>query len=160
MIKEENFIKAWENRRLVCGAIKAAGVRKDYQEYADLVQDGVLIYAGMLEKGRDQDIDRLAFKKILWHTLDELRKIQRREERSEEINNELEFKKEKIEWDNLIILKDKVQELNGIEKLVFFEHLIAQKEITNLVEVAGCSKRTLQRVKKNLLLKLKNALKN
>lgn len=160
MIKEENFIKAWENRRLVCGAIKAAGVRKDYQEYADLVQDGVLIYAGMLEKSGDQDIDRLAFKKVLWHTLDELRKIQRREERSEEINNELEFKKEKIEWDNLIILKDKVQELNGIEKLVFFEHLLAQKEITNLVEVAGCSRRTLQRVKKNLLVKLKNALKN
>lgn len=160
MIKEENFIKAWENRRLVCGAIKAAGVRKDYQEYADLVQDGVLIYAGMLEKSPGQDIDRLAFKKILWHTLDELRKIQRREERSEEINNELEFKKEKIEWDNLIILKDKVNQLNGIEKLVFFEHLLAQKEITNLVEVAGCSRRTLQRVKKNLLVKLKNALKN
>lgn len=160
MIKEENFIKAWENRRLVCGAIKAAGVRKDYQEYADLVQDGVLIYAGMLEKSPDQDIDRLAFKKILWHTLDELRKVQRREERSEEINNELEFKKEKIEWDNLIILKDKVEELNGIEKLVFFEHLLAQKEITNLVEVAGCSRRTLQRVKKNLLFKLKQALKN
>ena len=160
MIKEENFSKAWENRRLVCGAIKAAGVRKDYQEYADLVQDGVLIYAGMLEKSQDHDIDRFAFKKILWHTLDELRKVQRREERSEEINNELEFKKEKIEWDNLIILKDKVQELNGIEKLVFFEHLLAQKEITNLVEVAGCLRRTLQRVKKNLLVKLKNALKN
>ena len=160
MIKEESFIKAWENRRLVCGAIKAAGVRKDYPEYADLVQDGVLIYAGMLEKSQDHDIDRLAFKKILWHTLDELRKVQRREERSEEINNELEFKKEKIEWDNLIILKDKVQELNGIEKLLFFEHLLAQKEITNLVEVAGFSRRTLQRVKKNLLVKLKNALKN
>ena len=160
MIKEENFSKAWENRRLIYGAIKAAGVRKDYQEYADLIQDGVLIYAGMLEKSQGQDIDRLAFKKILWHTLDELRKVQRREERSEEINNELEFKKEKIEWDNLIILKDKVQELNGIEKLVFFEHLLAQKEITNLVEVAGCSRRTLQRVKKNLLVKLKNALKN
>ena len=160
MIKEENFIKAWENKRLVCGAIKAAGVRKDYQEYADLVQDGVLIYAGMLEKSQGQNIDRLAFKKILWHTLDELRKVQRREERSEEINNELELNKEKIEWDNLIILKDKVEELNGIEKLVFFEHLLAQKEITNLVEVAGCSRRTLQRVKKNLLFKLKQALKN
>ncbi|MGZ0156896.1 sigma-70 family RNA polymerase sigma factor [Lactobacillus johnsonii] len=160
MIKEESFIKAWENKRLVCGAIKAAGVRKDYQEYADLVQDGVLIYAGMLEKSQGQNIDRLAFKKILWHTLDELRKVQRREERSEEINNELELNKEKIEWDNLIILKDKVEELNGIEKLVFFEHLLAQKEITNLVEVAGCSRRTLQRVKKNLLFKLKQALKN
>lgn len=78
MIKEESFIKAWENRRVVCGAIKAAGVRKDYQEYADLIQDGVLIYAGMLEKSQGQDIDRLAFKKIIWHTLDELRKVQRR----------------------------------------------------------------------------------
>ena len=160
MIKEESFIKAWENRRLVCGAIKAAGVRKDYQEYADLVQNGVLIYAGMLEKSQGQDIDRLAFKKIIWHTLDELRKVQRREEKSEEINNELEFKKEKVEWDNLIILKNKVKELNEIEKLVFFKHLLAQKEITNLVEVAGCSRQTLQRVKKGLLLKLKNALKN
>lgn len=128
MIKEENFIKAWENRRLVCGAIKAAGVRKDYQEYADLVQDGGLIYAGMLEKSQDHDIDRLAFKKILWHTLDELRKVQRREERSEEINNELEFKK-KIEWDNLIIFKDKVQELNGIEKLVFFNICSHKKKL-------------------------------
>ena len=160
MIKEENFSKAWENRRLIYGEIKAAGVRKDYQEYADLIQDGVLIYAGILEKSQGQDIDRLAFKKIIWHTLDELRKVQRREERNEEINNELEFKKEKIEWDNLIILKDKVKELNGIEKLVFFEHLLAQKEITNLVEVAGCSRQTLQRVKMGLLLKLKNALKN
>ena len=78
MIKEESFIKALENRRLVCGAIKDAGVRKDYQEYADLIQDGVLIYAGILEKSPDQDIDRLAFKKIIWHTLDELRKVQRR----------------------------------------------------------------------------------
>lgn len=129
MIKEESFIKAWENRRLVCGAIKAAGVRKDYQEYADLVQDGVLIYAGMLEKSQDHDIDRFAFKKILWHTLDELRKVQRREERSEEINNELEFKKEKIEWDNLIIFKDKVQELNGIEKLVFFNIYSHKKKL-------------------------------
>ena len=160
MIKEENFSKAWENRRLIYGAIKAAGVRKDYQEYADLVQDGVLIYAGILEKSPDQDIERLAFKKIIWHTLDELRKVQRREEKSEEINNELEFKKEKVEWDNLIIFKNKVKELNEIEKLVFFEQLLAQKEITNLVELAGCSRRTLQKVKKFLLLKLKNALKN
>lgn len=48
MIREESFIKAWENRRLVGGAIKAAGVRRDYQDYADLFQDGVLIYAGMI----------------------------------------------------------------------------------------------------------------
>ena len=53
-------------------------------------------------------------------TGDELRKVQRREEKSEEINNKLKFKKEKVEWDNLIILKNKVKELNKIEKLAFF----------------------------------------
>lgn len=68
MIREESFIKAWENRRLVGGAIKAAGVRRDYQDYADLFQDGVLIYAGMIEESPGQDVDKLAFKKILWHT--------------------------------------------------------------------------------------------
>ena len=70
MIREESFIKAWENRRLVGGAIKAAGVRRDYQDYADLFQDGVLIYAGMIEESQGQNIDKLAFKKILWHTQD------------------------------------------------------------------------------------------
>ena len=34
-------------------------------------------------------------------TGDELRKVQRCEEKSEEINNELEFKKEKVEWEHL-----------------------------------------------------------
>lgn len=143
MIQEENFIKAWENRRLVGGAIKAAGVRRDYQDYADLFQDGVLIYAGMIEENNGQEIDKLAFKKILWHTLDELRKNQRREERNEEINNELDFEKEEIDWDSLVVLKDEVKELNRIERLLFFEHLLGQKEIINLVEQAGCSRRTL-----------------
>ena len=98
--------------------------------------------------------------KILIDLLDELRQVQRREEKSEDIKNDLEIKKEQDEWDNLIIFKNKVKELHEIEKLVFFEQLLAQKEITNLVELAGWSRRTLQKVKKFLLLKLKNALKN
>lgn len=91
MIREESFIKAWENRRLVGGAIKAAGVRRDYQDYADLFQDGVLIYARMIEEGSGRDIDKLAFKKVLCHTLDELRKVQRREEKNQEIDNAKDF---------------------------------------------------------------------
>lgn len=158
MIREESFIKAWENRRLVGGAIKAAGVRRDYQDYADLFQDGVLIYAGMIEESPSQNIDKLAFKKILWHTLDELRKNQRRSERNEEINNEIELKTAKVDWDNLVILKDEVKKLNKLERLLFFEHLLAQREISGLVERAGCSRRTLQRVKKDLLLKLRKSL--
>ena len=151
MIREESFIKAWENRRLVGGAIKAAGVRRDYQDYADLFQDGVLIYAGMIEESPGQNIDKLAFKKILWHTLDELRKIQRLEDAQD-------FSKLEFDWDSLVVLKDEVKKLNKIERLLFFEHLLAQKEISGLVERAGCSRRTLQRVKKDLLLKLRKSL--
>ena len=157
MIREESFIKAWENRRLVGGAIKAAGVRRDYQDYADLFQDGVLIYAGMIEESPGQNMDKLAFKKILWHTLDELRKIQRRE-KNQEIDNAKDFSRLEVDWDSLVVLKDEVKKLNKIERLLFFEHLLAQKEISGLVERAGCSRRTLQKVKKDLLLKLRKSL--
>lgn len=157
MIREESFIKAWENRRLVGGAIKAAGVRRDYQDYADLFQDGVLIYAGMIEESPGQNMDKLAFKKILWHTLDELRKIQRRE-KNQEIDNAKDFSRLEVDWDSLVVLKDEVKKLNKIERLLFFEHLLEQKEISGLVERAGCSRRTLQRVKKDLLLKLRKSL--
>ena len=157
MIREESFIKAWENRRLVGGAIKAAGVRRDYQDYADLFQDGVLIYAGMIEESPGQNMDKLAFKKILWHTLDELRKIQRRE-KNQEIDNAKDFSRLEVDWDSLVVLKDEVKKLNKIERLLFFEHLLAQKEISGLVERAGCSRRTLQRVKKDLLVKLRKSL--
>lgn len=158
MIREESFIKAWENRRLVGGAIKAAGVRRDYQDYADLFQDGVLIYARMIEEGSGRDIDKLAFKKVLCHTLDELRKVQRREEKNQEIDNAKDFSRVEVDWDSLVVLKDEVKKLNKIERLLFFEHLLAQKEISGLVERAGCSRRTLQRVKKDLLLKLRKTL--
>lgn len=158
MIREESFIRAWENRRLVGGAIKAAGVRRDYQDYADLFQDGVLIYARMIEEGSGRDIDKLAFKKVLCHTLDELRKVQRREEKNQEIDNAKDFSRVEVDWDSLVVLKDEVKKLNKIERLLFFEHLLAQKEISGLVERAGCSRRTLQRVKKDLLLKLRKTL--
>ena len=158
MIREESFIKAWENRRLVGGAIKAAGVRRDYQDYADLFQDGVLIYARMIEEGSGRDIDKLAFKKVLCRTLDELRKVQRREEKNQEIDNAKDFSRVEVDWDSLVVLKDEVKKLNKIERLLFFEHLLAQKEISGLVERAGCSRRTLQRVKKDLLLKLRKTL--
>ena len=123
-----------------------------------MFQDGVLIYAGMIEESPGQNIDKLAFKKILWHTLDELRKIQRREEKNQEIDNVKDFSKLEVNWDSLVVLKDEVKKLNKIERLLFFEHLLAQKEISGLIERAGCSRRTLQRVKKDLLLKLRKSL--
>ena len=112
----------------------------------------------MIEESQGQNIDKLAFKKILWHTLDELRKIQRREEKNQELDNAQDFSRLEVDWDSLVVLKDEVKKLNKIERLLFFEHLLAQREISRLVERAGCSRRTLQRVKKDLLLKLRKSL--
>ena len=42
MISQNSFRKAWENRKLVGGALKAAHVRPDYHLYEDLFQEGSL----------------------------------------------------------------------------------------------------------------------
>lgn len=42
MISQNSFKKAWENRKLVGGALKAAHVRPDYHLYEDLFQEGSL----------------------------------------------------------------------------------------------------------------------
>ena len=50
MISQNSFRKAWENRKLVGGALKAAHVRPDYHLYEDLFQEDLIIYAEMLEE--------------------------------------------------------------------------------------------------------------
>lgn len=81
MISQNSFKKAWENRKLVGGALKAAHVRPDYHLYEDLFQEGLIVYAEMLEelatnKARTE-IDKLSFKKVLWRTLNRLKREQR-----------------------------------------------------------------------------------
>ena len=50
MISQNSFRNAWENRKLVGGALKAAHVRPDYHLYEDLFQEGLIVYAEMLEE--------------------------------------------------------------------------------------------------------------
>lgn len=81
MTSQKYFEEAWNNRKLVGGALKAAHVRPDYHLYEDLLQDGVILYADMLRKLDGQkprtEIDKLSFKKVLWQTIDALRREQR-----------------------------------------------------------------------------------
>ena len=49
MTKQNYFIEAWKNRKLIGGALKAAHVRPDYHLYEDLFQEGLILYAEMLE---------------------------------------------------------------------------------------------------------------
>ena len=108
MTSQKYFEEAWKNRKLVGGALKAAHVRPDYHLYEDLLQDGVILYADMLSKLDGQktrnEIDKLSFKKVLWHIIDTLRREQRVCERNTTIDKAYDLG-EAAAWDNLVALK-------------------------------------------------------
>ncbi|WP_261912105.1 sigma-70 family RNA polymerase sigma factor [Lactobacillus kefiranofaciens] len=120
MISQNSFRNAWENRKLVGGALKAAHVRPDYHLYEDLFQEGLIVYAEMLEelatnKARTE-IDKLSFKKVLWQTLNRLKREQRVCERSTNMDEAYDLGEE-ADWNNLVVLKQEVNKLSKMEKL-------------------------------------------
>lgn len=161
MISQESFIKAWNNKRLIAGALKTAGVRRDYVHYEDLMQDGVLVYAQLLDELVDkpeEQVDKLAFRKIIWQTIDELRKIQKHEERTSDLEEAFNLYKNDYDWQNLIILKQEVKKMTQEELLILFEHLICGKTITQIVKETKMPRIRLKRSKKMLITKMKLAL--
>ncbi|MEK3544469.1 sigma-70 family RNA polymerase sigma factor [Lactobacillus crispatus] len=161
MTSQKYFEEAWKNRKLVGGALKAAHVRPDYHLYGDLLQEGVILYAEMLRKLDGQkvrsEIDKLSFKKVLWQTIDALRREQRVCERNTAIDKAYDLGKTEA-WDNLVALKNEIKKLNQLEQVILFEHLLEKKTITQLVEECGIPRITLKRLKKQLLGKLRNVM--
>ena len=158
-INQQAFLTAWDNQKLVRGALKAAHVRVDYTNYEDLFQEGILIYAEMLTKFADKkrsEVDRLSFRKIIWHTIDLLRKRQRQSE--EEIAFDSLTEELMTNWNNQLVLKGELVRMNEIERLVFINHLIGGQTISALVQEAHVSRVQLQRSKHNLLIHLREIL--
>ena len=137
MTSQKYFEEAWKNRKLVGGALKAAHVRPDYHLYEDLLQEGVILYAEMLRKLDGQktrnEIDKLSFKKVLWHIIDTLRREQRVCERNTAIDKAYDLG-EAAAWDNLVALKNEAKKLSHLEQVILFEHFLEKKTITQLVE--------------------------
>lgn len=158
MTSQKYFEEAQKNRKLVGGALKAAHVRPDYHLYEDLLQEGVILYAEMLCKLDGQktrtEIDKLSFKKLLWHIIDTLRREQRVCERNTAIDKAYDLG-EAAAWDNLVALKNEAKKLSHLEQVILFEHLLEKKTITQLVEECGVPRITLKRLKKQLLGKLR-----
>ena len=127
MTSQKYFEEAWKNRKLVGGALKAAHVRPDYHLYEDLLQEGVILYAEMLRKLDGQktrtEIDKLSFKKLLWHIIDTLRREQRVCERNTAIDKAYDLG-EAAAWDNLVALKNEAKKLSHLEQVILFEHLL------------------------------------
>ena len=134
MISQNSFKKAWENRKLVGGALKAAHVRPDYHLYDDLFQEGLIVYAEMLEElATDKaptEIDKLSFKKVLWQTLNRLKREQRVCERNTDMNEAYDLGEE-ADWNNLVVLKQEVNKLSKMEQVIFYDHLFLTRRSQN-----------------------------
>ncbi|MBP2057417.1 RNA polymerase sigma factor (sigma-70 family) [Lactobacillus colini] len=157
IISKDAFSKAWENRKLVAGALKAAHVYTSYVAYEDLFQDGLVIYAEMLDKRSHQDraeVDKLSFRKIIWHTLDELRKIQRTEERNSDIDLACDLHIEEQDWDLQLLVRDCVSTMSEMKQMILVKHLLGRLPLVELSKELGYSRRSLQRAKKELLAEL------
>ena len=56
---------------------------------------------------------------------------------------------EEADWNNLVVLKQEVNKLSKMEQVIFYDHLLSNKKITELVAEYRISRRTLTRLKLN-----------
>lgn len=160
-ISQKNFLTAWENKKLVYGVMKKLHIYKNHSNYEDLFQEGICLYAQMLEEHSDlprEEVDKLSFRKILWNITDQLRKIQRTDNHRCNVLGCVNMA-EAIHWDDLILIKDEVNKMSEIEQVIFFEHLLSERSFSSLVIRYGINRKQLQRLKHKLLIKLQCTLK-
>lgn len=160
-ITRENFNRAWNNQRLVAGALKRAHIMPHYNNYEDLLHEGVFIYAKMMTRYADKpahEVDKLSFNKIVWFAIDQMRKQQRRQENTIAEENAFNLAEKEIDCDLLVELKNLAKDLNHIKRVILVEHLLSERTISSLVEECGVSRKTLQRTKSKLLHKLRTEL--
>ena len=161
-ISRKAFITAWQNKKLVRGALKSAHVRMDYTNYEDFLQEGIIIYAEMLTRltGRKRtEVDRLSFRKIIWHTLDLLRK-QKRITEQEIVFDSAEQVGLLANWNNHLALEKELAQMTQTELMLFFDHLLGGRTISALAEKTGINRVQLQRLKRDLLYHLREVLDN
>ncbi|NRO56625.1 hypothetical protein [Lactobacillus helveticus] len=65
---------------------------------------------------------------------------------------------EEADWNNLVVLKQEVNKLSKMEQVIFYDHLLSNKKITELAAEYHISCRTLTRLKHDLLVKLRKML--
>lgn len=157
MISQEAFLKAWKNKKLVAGALKAAHVYPSFSYYEDYLQEGIIVYAQMLEKHADRsqvEIDKLSFRKIIWYVMDQLRKCQRDSEKCQKMDETMEIG-ENESIDVILFLQEVFPNCSEQEKILLKSHFLQGEKITKISERTGIARRTLQRKKKALKEKLR-----
>lgn len=155
-ITEGSFNYAITNIRVVYGAIKAASVYQRVDYYEDLVQEGLITFAKIVEEHGPNESSRvLAFQKIKWQTIDFLRCEQKRNSYGHvELNEELVLNYAGVNPDLILQVNAAVAAASPVEQMVFVEHLIKGRRICELTPEYTISKSSLSRAKKNLQAEL------
>ena len=159
-ISQQAFLQAWENQKLVRGALKYAHVRQDYTNYEDFLQEGIITYAHMLTQNQTlprEEVDQNSFRKIIWRTTDLLRKEQHLCERESELTD-LQIVEDNHNWNNYLALEAELPYLSDIEQKLFIKHLIEREPVQQLSRQIGVSRGQLQRIKNQLLNRLQEVL--
>ncbi len=147
------FLKAWQDRRLVAGCLKTAHVRPHTMLYEDLMQEGVIVYAAILTQEPNRP-PKYIFRKVLWRLYDLLRQAKRCQAVS---GSPLPKKEREASNDSaldVVLLKERVASWDFLMQSVFFDHLVSGVPLSVLADRHTVSKRTLFRVKKQVLSQL------
>lgn len=160
MISRYKIAEAWSKQKLVAGALKSAHVYRSYTDYEDLFQEGILVYAKCLASRdphlSDEEVDRLAFKKVLWRTLDLLKKNQRRSDHQQSLEAAFLLPAKPAEWP--LALKIAWQQLPDLEKIILGQNLIQGYSLKETADLLNLPYRTTSRIKKQALEKLRQQL--
>lgn len=158
-IDSEYFLHAWENKKLVAGALKRCHVLPKYSEYDDLLAEGIITYAEMLAKHAGckeiAEIDKLAFNKIVWTTIDRLRKLAKKDDSLITIDQAFNLYERRADLDLLIEIRTLADQLDKTELMILTEHLIKQHTLVELARITGLSRTKLTRAKRKLMQKMK-----
>lgn len=149
-IQTQTWQTAWDNRGLIYGALKRAGIQTSDRDYEDLVQEGLIFYAQCLASKQDPDLG-LIFQKLCWRSLDYLRKRSGAQCPPPEYHQPLSLH-------DYLALEAALPQLTRQELWLLRRHLLNGESLVRLSREANCSCRTLRRVKGELCRHLRSIL--
>lgn len=149
-IQTRDWQTVWDNRGLVYGAVKRAGISRTDRDYEDVIQNGLLLYASMLAENNQSD-PGLIFQIIKWRSLDYIRARNRKIENFNGQNRRLSPA-------DYLTIEAMLQDFSRLELLIFQKHLLAGERLKNLSEISGYSYRTLVRTKSQLCQRFRSSL--
>lgn len=144
--------------------LKTIGVQRQYHNYEDLLNEGIILYAECLEaldtvQLTAKDKDKIAFTKIKWRIIDQLRKHKKYNEQ-QNIADYPQISFIIPQHDNFLLLQDEIKSMSPTERLIFSQHWINNKTITEISQQYNLSRSTLQRNKAALRLRLREKLQD